>query len=178
MKIPNTLNQSVATLTGIGAQTANRLQKLGLCTLQDLIFHLPLRYEDRTRVYPIGSLRPGMTVLITGKVEFLDVLPRGRKSLVCRISDGTGFINLRFFHFSASQHNALKPGTSISCFAEVRNAFAGLEMVHPEYKVIAHPDDCITESRLTPGLSADRRAQPERHTQGGQTGFRVVQTRT
>ena len=91
-----------------------------------------------------------MTVLISGKVEFIDVLPRGRKSLICRISDGTGFINLRFFHFSASQHNALKPGTAISCFAEVRYGFAGLEMVHPEYKVIAHPDECITESRLTP----------------------------
>ncbi|MGZ5044346.1 MAG: ATP-dependent DNA helicase RecG, partial [Methylobacter sp.] len=150
MKTPNTLNQPVSILTGIGAQTANRLQKLGLCTLQDLIFHLPLRYEDRTRVYPIGSLRPGMTVLITGKVEFVDVLPRGRKSLICRISDGTGFINLRFFHFSASQHNVLKTGTAISCFAEVRNAFAGLEMVHPEYKVITHADECVTESRLTP----------------------------
>jgi len=150
MKIPNPLNQPVSILTGIGAQTANRLQKLGLHTLQDLIFHLPLRYEDRTRVYPIGSLRPGMTVLITGNVEFVDVLPRGRKSLICRISDGTGFINLRFFHFSANQHNALKPGTAISCFAEVRYGFAGLEMVHPEYKVIAHLGECVTESRLTP----------------------------
>ncbi|MGZ5029874.1 MAG: ATP-dependent DNA helicase RecG [Methylobacter sp.] len=150
MKASNTLNQPVAVLAGIGAQTANRLQKLGLHTLQDLIFHLPLRYEDRTRIYPIGSLRPGMTVLIAGKVEFVDVLPRGRKSLICRISDGTGFINLRFFHFSVSQHNALKPGTAISCFAEVRSVFAGLEMVHPEYKVIAHPDECVTESRLTP----------------------------
>jgi len=91
-----------------------------------------------------------MSVLISGKVEFTDILPRGRKSLICRISDGTGFISLKFFHFSASQHNALKPGTSISCFAEVRYGFAGLEMVHPEYKVIANPDDCITESRLTP----------------------------
>jgi ATP-dependent DNA helicase RecG len=146
----NTLNQSVTLLTGIGAQTANRLQKLGLCVIQDLIFHLPLRYEDRTRVYQIGSLRPGMTALISGTVEFIDVLPRGRKGLVCRISDGSGFINLKFFHFTASQHNALKPGTAISCFAEVRYGFAGLEMVHPEYKVIADPDDCITETRLTP----------------------------
>lgn len=150
MKIPNALHQPVGILTGIGAQTANRLQKLGLCTLQDLIFHLPLRYEDRTRVYPICALKPGMTVLISGKVEFIDVLPRGRKGLVCRISDGTGFINLKFFHFTASQHNMLKPGTLISCFAEVRYGFAGFEMVHPEYKVIANPDQCITETRLTP----------------------------
>jgi ATP-dependent DNA helicase RecG len=150
MKNPNTLNRSVALLTGIGAQTANRLEKLGIRIIQDLIFHLPHRYEDRTRVYPIGSLAAGMTVLISGKVELTDILPRGRKSLVCRISDGTGFITLKFFHFTANQHNALKPGTLISCFAEVRYGFAGLEMVHPEYKVITHPGSCITETRLTP----------------------------
>jgi ATP-dependent DNA helicase RecG len=150
MKKPNPLNQPVGVLTGIGAQTANRLQKLGLSVIHDLLFHVPLRYEDRTRVHPIAALKPGMAVLICGKVEFIDVLPRGRKGLVCRIGDGTGFINLKFFHFSASQHNALKPGTLISCFAEIRNAFGGLEMVHPEYKVIAHPDQCITEQSLTP----------------------------
>ncbi|MDO9139550.1 MAG: ATP-dependent DNA helicase RecG [Methylobacter sp.] len=146
----NALNQPVGILAGIGSQTANRLQKLGLHTLQDLLFHLPLRYEDRTRAYAIGSLKPGMTVLISGKIEFIDVLDKGRKSLICRISDGSGFINLRFFHFSANQHNTLKPGTTISCFAEVRYGFAGLEMVHPEYKVIADIGDCITQNRLTP----------------------------
>ena len=146
----NILNQPVGILSGIGAQTANRLQKLGLYTIQDLIFHLPLRYEDRTRVYTIGSLRPGMTALIRGKVELLDVLPRGRKSLICRVSDGTGFINLKFFHFSANQHNMLKPGTVISCFAEVRYGYAGLEMVHPEYKIVTNPNECITEAGLTP----------------------------
>ena len=150
MTCPNTLDQPVSSLTGIGNQTATRLEKLGIRTIQDLIFHLPHRYEDRTRVHAIGSLAPGMTALICGRVEFVDVLPRGRKSLICRISDGTGFINLKFFHFSASQHNALKPGTLISCFAEVRYGYAGLEMVHPEYSVIQNPDSCITETRLTP----------------------------
>ena len=146
----NILNQPVGILSGIGGQTANRLQKLGLYTIQDLIFHLPLRYEDRTHVYSIGSLRPGITALIRGKVELLDVLPRGRKSLICRVSDGTGFINLKFFHFSANQHNMLKPGTVISCFAEVRYGYAGLEMVHPEYKIVTSPNECITETCLTP----------------------------
>lgn len=146
----NYLELSVATLTGIGAQTANRLEKLGIRTVQDLIFHLPLRYEDRTRVYPIGSLTAGMTVLVCGQVEFTDILPRGRKSLICRIGDGTGFISLKFFHFTANQHNALKPGTWLSCFAEVRHGYAELEMVHPEYAVIANPDAYVTETRLTP----------------------------
>jgi ATP-dependent DNA helicase RecG len=150
MKTQNILNQPVGILTGIGAQTANRMQKLGLCCIQDLIFHLPLRYEDRTRVYPIAALSPGMTALISGKVEFIDVSSRGRKSLICQISDGTGIIKLKFFHFSANQHNILKPGTMISCFAEVRYGNAGLEMVHPEYKVMVNPGQCLTETRLTP----------------------------
>jgi ATP-dependent DNA helicase RecG len=146
----NYLNQPVAKLTGIGPQTVNRLEKLGIRVIQDLIFHLPHRYEDRTRIYAIGSLTVGMTALICGRVEFIDILPRGRKSLICRISDDTGFISLKFFHFSASQHNALKPGTLISCFAEVRHGFAGLEMVHPDYQVISNPDAYVTETRLTP----------------------------
>ena len=66
-----------------------------------------------------------------------------------RISDDTGFISLKFFHFSANQHNTLKPGTLISCFAEVRHGFAGLEMVHPDYQVIANPEAYVTETRLT-----------------------------
>ncbi|MCX7106123.1 MAG: ATP-dependent DNA helicase RecG [Methylococcales bacterium] len=144
------LSQSVDKLTGIGLQTLNRLEKLGIRTIQDLIFHLPLRYEDRTKVYPIGTLLVGMTVLICGRVEYIDILPRGRKSLVCRISDDTGYITLKFFHFSANQHNRLKPGTLISCFAEVRHGFSGLEMVHPDYQVILNPDVDITQTRLTP----------------------------
>jgi ATP-dependent DNA helicase RecG len=144
------INQSVGKLTGIGVQTLNRLEKLGIRTIQDLIFHLPLRYEDRTKIYPIGSLMAGTTVLICGRVEYIDILPGGRKSLVCKISDDTGHITLKFFHFSANQHNTLKPGTLISCFAEVRHGFGGLEMVHPDYQVVSNPDVDITQTRLTP----------------------------
>jgi ATP-dependent DNA helicase RecG len=150
MNVPDTLRQSVTTLAGIGSRTTANLEKLGIRIIQDLLFHLPIRYEDRTRIYPIVDLSAGMTALISGKVEFIDVLPRGRKSLICRISDSTGFIDLRFFHFTAQQHNTLKPGTTISCFGEVRFGYAGLEMVHPEYTVISSPDKAITESHLTP----------------------------
>ena len=144
------LEQPVTALTGIGSQTANRLQKLGINIIQDLLFHLPHRYEDKTRVYPIAAVSAGMTVLICGHVEFIDILPRARNSLVLRINDGTGHINLRFYHFTAGQHAALTAGTQISCFGEIRHGFAGLEMIHPEYTVIKHPDDQITETCLTP----------------------------
>ncbi len=146
----NQLNLSVTQLTGIGAQTAQRLERLGIHVIQDLVFHLPIRYEDRTRVMPIGSLMAGMTALICGRVDFIDVLPRGRKGLVCRISDDTGSISLKFFHFNAHQHNSLKPGTLISCFAEVRHSYAGLEMTHPDYQILFNPETTITETRLTP----------------------------
>ena len=150
MKPSDILRQTVTTLTGIGGRTAANLEKLGISTIQDLLFHLPIRYEDRTRLLPIAKLAAGMTALISGKVEFIDVLPRGRRSLICRISDESGFIDLRFFHFTAWQHNILKLGTMLSCFGEVRYGYAGLEMVHPEYSIIAADDKAVTESHLTP----------------------------
>jgi ATP-dependent DNA helicase RecG len=144
------LTQSVAVLSGIGGQTAKRLQKIGINKIQDLLFHLPSRYEDRTKIYPLGALTSGMSVVVCGRIDFTDVLMQGRGSLVCRISDGTGFITLRFFHFSARQRMALQVGEVISCFAEVRHGYAGLEMIHPEYKLLASPDACATETCLTP----------------------------
>jgi ATP-dependent DNA helicase RecG len=139
----------LTSLSGIGKQTVLRLQKLGIHNSQDLLFHLPLRYEDRTRVYPIGSLSPGMSVLITGTVDYTDMLLQGRRSLICRISDSTGFINLRFFHFSASQQTQLKAGVTVCCFGEIRHGYAGLEIIHPEYK-INQPTEALTENSLTP----------------------------
>jgi ATP-dependent DNA helicase RecG len=144
------LQQSVAHLAGVGSHTVSRLHKLGIVQIQDLIFHLPLRYEDRTQVHAIGALTAGMTALVCGKVELVDILQKGRKSLMCRISDGTGFIYLKFFHYSAMQHNALKVGTWLSCFGEVRQGYASLEIVHPEYRVLSDPDAYIPENRLTP----------------------------
>ncbi|MGY6274183.1 ATP-dependent DNA helicase RecG [Methylomonas sp. MgM2] len=139
----------VATLTGIGSQTAIRLQKLGITCVQDLLFHLPLRYQDRTRIHPIASLVPGMAVLICGRIEYTDTVQRGRNSVICRISDDSGMLSLRFFHFSAQQINKLRGGTYLSCFGEVRQGFNGLEMIHPEYKVIVEGTQ-PTETRLTP----------------------------
>lgn len=144
-----TLAQPVSSLSGIGPQSVTRLEKIGIYTAKDLLFHLPHRYEDRTKVYPINSLSAGMTVLFSGTVEFTEVLMRGRHSLLCRISDQTANITLRFFHFSARQSSDLKPGTLISCFGEIRHGYQGLEIFHPEYKVISSTDN-ITEPCLSP----------------------------
>lgn len=139
----------VTTLSGIGSQTAVRLEKLGISTLQDLLFHLPLRYQDRSRIIPIARLQPGLSALVCGTVDFTDSIQRGRPSVICRISDDTGTLSLRFFHFSVQQAQQLKPGTLLGCFGEIRYGYAGLEMVHPEYKIIQSAEQ-LTESTLTP----------------------------
>ena len=146
----NMLNRPVAALTGIGPQTAKRLQKIGIHTIQDLLFHLPYRYEDHTRLTAIGRLEAGTAALVAGTVEYTDLLNNKRRDLISRISDGTGFISIKFFHYTATHYNNLKAGTLISCYGEVRYGFTGLEMIHPDYKVIDDPDEPVTESHLTP----------------------------
>ena len=104
--------------------------------IADLLCLLPLRYEDRTRIRPLGGLIPGEKVLIEGELELAEVAYRRRRSLLCRVADGTGAITLRFFHFNRVQQQQLVRGAHVRCFGEVRNGPTGLEMVHPEYRVI------------------------------------------
>ncbi|MBS3963703.1 MAG: ATP-dependent DNA helicase RecG [Methylomonas sp.] len=141
--------QPVTRLSGIGAQTASRLEKLGLRCLEDLLFHLPQRYQDRTRIVAIAQLVPGQHALISATVEFTDTPQRGRPSILCRVADGSGHLALRFFHVSAQQLNNLKPGAQIWCYGEVRSGFNGLEMIHPEYRLLT-PDEDPRETGLTP----------------------------
>jgi len=149
MDTNETLAQPVASLSGVGPKSVKKLEKLGIQSLQDLLFHLPHRYEDRTKIYPINTLAPGMVVLTCGTIEFTDVTTRGRNTLVCKISDQTGHLYLKFFHFAANQKTSLSPNTLVSCFGEIRNGYQGLEIIHPEYKIISSTDN-ITESCLTP----------------------------
>jgi ATP-dependent DNA helicase RecG len=141
---------SVGELKGVGAALELKLHNLGVRNLQDLLFHLPLRYQDRTRIVPMGSLRPGDECVVEGEVKLADVSRGKRRSLLCRIQDGTGMITLRFFHFSASQKNNLKLGVRIRCFGEVRTGANGLEIVHPEYKRVESDDLVPVEEHLTP----------------------------
>ncbi len=139
----------VTTLKGVGPRLAERLEKLHIRTVQDLLFHLPYRYQDRTRVAPIGSLRPGDEVVIEGEVQLSEIKFGRRRMLLTRISDGTGSLTLRFFHFSNAQKEALSPGTRLRCFGEVRTGSATLEMVHPEFRRISGEVGEV-EEHLTP----------------------------
>ncbi len=128
------LQQPVDTLKGVGPAVAEKLRRLGIHCCGDLLFHLPLRYEDRTRLVSIGSLRPGQTALIEGRIEGADVRPGPRRSLTCLVSDGTGWLALRFFHFHPGQLKTMVRGRHVRCFGEARAGRQRLEMVHPEIR--------------------------------------------
>jgi ATP-dependent DNA helicase RecG len=115
----------------------------------DPLFLLPVRYEDRTRITPLGALLPGTRAVVEGEVQLADIVFRRRRTLLVRISDGSGFLNLRFFYFSRAQMDNLKRGTRVRCAGEVRRGPQGLEMVHPEYRRIGNEAEPL-EDRLTP----------------------------
>jgi ATP-dependent DNA helicase RecG len=140
----------VTGLRGVGPSLAATLARIGLHTVQDLLFHLPLRYEDRTRVVPIGSLRPGDRAVIEGEVQLAEVVIRRRRALLCRLTDGSGFITLRFFHFSAAQQESLARGSRLRCFGEARLGPGGLEIVHPEYRKVVPGATPPADESLTP----------------------------
>jgi ATP-dependent DNA helicase RecG len=140
----------VTVLKGVGTRVAARLARLGLRTVQDVLFHLPLRYEDRTRVVPMGALRSGDQAVAQGVVELAEVSFGRRRSLLVRLGDGTGFLTLRFFHFNAAQQAALGRGAGIRCYGEVRAGPMTLEMIHPEYRRIDPTRPAPVETHLTP----------------------------
>ncbi|MCU7797495.1 MAG: ATP-dependent DNA helicase RecG, partial [Candidatus Thiodiazotropha sp. (ex Myrtea spinifera)] len=142
--------QSVTRLKGVGARNAEKLARLNIETVQDLLFHLPLRYQDRTRIQPIGAIRRGDQVVIEGEVDVTEIKFGRRRSLLVRISDGTGGIILRFFYFSNAQREALARGVRLRCFGEVRNGPNSLEMVHPEYQRVDPDEPQQVEETLTP----------------------------
>ena len=140
----------VTALRGIGSGLAERLRVLGVETTQDLLFLLPLRYEDRTRVVPLGELLPGQRAAVEGEVLLTEIVFRGRRQMLSRISDGSGFLTLRFFYFTAQQREGLARGVRVRCFGEVRRGPNGLEMVHPEYRRADRAAAAGADEHLTP----------------------------
>ncbi len=145
-----TVLKPVTALRGVGEALARKLRVLGVESTQDLLFLLPLRYEDRTRVVPLGELLPGQRAAVEGDVLLTEVAFRGRRQMLCRIADGSGFLTLRFFYFTAQQQTGLSRGIRIRCFGEARRGPQGLEMVHPEYRRVDSTAAKSAEDHLTP----------------------------
>ena len=150
MSKPSLNQYPITELKGVGPKMAERLLKLGIKNVQDMLFHLPLRYEDRTRIYSINELSLHSHVSIEATIETSQITFGKRRMLVVQINDNTGRLTLRFFNFSAAQKNALSPGKIIRCFGEVRRGRVGFEMSHPEYSLSDTPSEQPTASTLTP----------------------------
>jgi ATP-dependent DNA helicase RecG len=144
-----TLESPLTALRGIGPALARKLERLDLYRVEDLLFLLPLRYEDRTQMIKLGALEIGMRCLVSGEVLLAETVYRGRRNLLVRISDGSGQATLRFFHFSRQQQAQFQPGVRVSCFGEVRKGAAGFEMIHPEYRVLRDDQDAAINETLT-----------------------------
>ena len=140
----------VTELKGVGNSLAEKLARLGIASLQDLLFHLPHRYEDRTRIIPMGSLRIGDVAVVEGEVMKADLVMGRRRSLQVTLKDNSGFLVMRFFHFNAAQKNQLAEGARVRCFGEVRPGRAGYEFYHPEYQVNPPPMSAGEQATLTP----------------------------
>lgn len=130
------LDAPVTALKGVGEALAAKLGRLSIERVSDLLFHLPLRYQDRTRLTPMGTLRAGQEAVIEGDVTASDVVKGRRRSLLVRLRDGSGIISLRFFHFAPAQQQQLRSGVRVRAFGEARAGATGLELYHPEYQLV------------------------------------------
>jgi ATP-dependent DNA helicase RecG len=144
------LSSPLTVLRGVGPALAEKLGRLNLQRVEDLLFLLPLRYEDRTTLHKIGTLKPGMRCLVSGEVLLAETVYRGRRSLLVRIGDGSGQITLRFFYFSRQQQSQFQTGALIKAFGDVRPGPVGFEMVHPEYRVLKPQQKVVVSDTLTP----------------------------
>ncbi len=161
------MSQSIATLEslpGVGPGIAAKLKSMAIHSVADLLFHLPLRYEDRTRITPMHLLQPGLDAQVEGRVLDQQIRPGRRRSLMVVLTDDTAQLVLRFFNFYPNQLKLYAVGNRLRCYGEVRFGAGGLEMVHPQSQLLQPgqapplPDHLSAVYPTTAGLGAQRLA--------------------
>lgn len=140
----------ITQLSGVRSNLATKLAKINVVSIQDILFHLPRRYYDKTRITPIDALQIGSYSYVQATVDFVKVVYSNRRSLLCQVSDNSGSIQLRFFYFSAAQKNNFKVGRDIRCYGQIRQGQKMLEIIHPEYLFLNHSTIQELEETLTP----------------------------
>lgn len=143
-------NHPIQNIRGVGPKIADTLSNLGIYKVEDAVFHLPYKYEDRTNLTPIGDAPYETPLLIEGEIVKSTVVFRGRRMLITEIFDGTGRLTMRMFHFALAQHKNLKEGHRIRCFGTIRHGPKGKEMIHPQYQVFSKDEKVEIEDHLTP----------------------------
>ncbi len=137
-------------LSGVGAAIAEKLGRIGIHNVQDLLFHLPMRYEDRTRITPIADIRPESFATIEGYVQLAEVQFGRRPILSVTLSDGTSKIMLKFFNFNAGMKNSFATGVRVKAFGEIKRGRFMAEIHHPEYQIIRNNQPLELAETLTP----------------------------
>ena len=140
-------------LPNITAQAEQNLATLNINSIYDLLFHLPIRYNDRTHITAIADLNFNTDVQLLGEVFDAKVVFGRRRMLTATLCDQTGEINLRFFHFNQSQLRGLADGTRLLCFGEVRKIGKRIEMIHPQYRILKQDEQVALPLTLEPVLS-------------------------
>ena len=143
-------NHPIQNIRGVGPKIADTLSNLGIYQVEDAVFHLPYKYEDRTNLTPIGDAPYETPLLVEGEIVKSTVVFRGRRMLITEIFDGTGRLTMRMFHFALAQHKNLKEGHRIRCFGTIRHGPKGKEMIHPQYQVFSKDEKVEIEDHLTP----------------------------
>ncbi|WP_455011382.1 ATP-dependent DNA helicase RecG [Haemophilus parahaemolyticus] len=140
----------LTSLSGVGAAIAEKLSRIGIQNVQDLLFHLPMRYEDRTQITPISDVRPESFATIEGYVQHTEVQFGRRPILSVTLSDGTSKIMLKFFNFNAGMKNSLAVGVRVKAFGEIKRGRYMAEIHHPEYQIIRNNQPLALAETLTP----------------------------
>ena len=145
------LSDPIISISGLGKKTSDRLNQLGIHSLEHLLFHLPSRYQDKTSITPLSSASVNDEILIEASIDRIEVIPSRQRQLLCYLSDNQNHrVLLRFFHFTQYQKQALVRGEKIQCFGEIKIGRQGLEMHHPEYRIISQDQKPLFEPTLTP----------------------------
>ena len=144
------MTHSLLELKGVGEKSLLKLKKIGIKTVEDLLFHLPIRYQDKTKITNISNAEEGKKYLLQGVVEKANIAFYKRRMLVVRVSDKTGFVRLRFFYFNKSQIENFAIGSNVRCYGEIRVSNKVKEIVHPECQFFKKNNIPALEEYLTP----------------------------
>ena len=146
----------VSTIKGVGEKLSSTLSKLGIKTIEDLLFHFPIGYQDRTTLKKIAELEPNQDFVVQGVIEKVSQTFVPRKMLLVKIKDNTGHLYLRFFYYFPGLRNVFKEGTLIQVSGSSRLGRYGLETVHPEYEIVKDNEfkpQILAKYPLTKGIT-------------------------
>ena len=145
------LSDPIISLNGLGPKAQERLNAIGIYALEHFLFHLPNRYQDKTKFTTLSTAQVGSEILIELTIDRIEEVATRQRQLLCYLSDDNNrTLLLRFFHFNQYQKQQLTRGELIQCFGEVKIGRDGLEIHHPEYRLISKGQPTLIEKTLSP----------------------------